>query len=176
MRKNTEKEFWDRVNKHGPKQPHMRTCCWVWTGATFRGGYGKFQYEDKSRVASRVAWFFATGRWPDPMALHRCDFTGCVRKLHLFEGDALVNNRDSRDKGRKADVSGDKNPSRRHPERVPRGENHPDAKFTQKLIDKMRALYSTGRYTQTELSERSGISRPQLCMILNNKAWRGLPK
>ena len=40
------------------------------------------------------------------------------------------------------------------------------------LVKHARKLYATGKFTQTEVSKRTGISRPQLCTILNRKAWR----
>ena len=169
---NTSKTFWARVNKRGPRQLHMRSRCWVWTANKDPEGYGRFHWQGKLRRATRVAWFLATGSWPTAGALHRCDYPPCVRFSHLFEGGALENNRDSHAKGRAADHRGDLNPSRRHPERVPRGEKHPKSKFTTNTIRVVRWLYANSTYTQADLAKRYGISRPQMCMILNRKAWR----
>lgn len=102
--------FWAKVNKHGPL-PHAEAVrvhpeiagmqCWLWTGATQPSGYGKIAVGNRvDRKAHRVAWFLATGLWPSPMALHKCDNRLCVRKLHLFEGTAGDNNRDCAAKGR----------------------------------------------------------------------------
>jgi hypothetical protein len=174
-RKNTARDFWARVDKRGPRQSHMRTRCWVWTANKDPDGYGRITWGNKTKRATHVSWFLAHGCWPTPMALHRCDVCGCVRPSHLFEGGALENNRDTHAKGRGADVSGNRNPSRRYPERVPRGEHHVFAKFTAATVRKVRALHATGKFTQVELAKRFKISRPHLCGLLKRKFWRHLP-
>jgi len=64
-------------------------------------GYGVFQWsEGISYRAHRLAWFLATGVWPDKLVLHRCDVRLCVRKSHLFTGTYTDNNRDMERKGR----------------------------------------------------------------------------
>lgn len=104
---NRRKLFWAKVNKRGPKMPHMRTRCWVWTGAIDkRYGYGFFHCPEMTpegkrsslHAAHRVAWFFKKGRAPVEHVLHRCDNPPCVR--HLFEGDHADNMRDRAKKGR----------------------------------------------------------------------------
>lgn len=168
---NTSKEFWARVNKNGPKQLHMRSRCWVWKGKTFKGGYGRFQYLGKARVASRVAWFLKTGQWPKG-ACHHCDVPGCVRFSHLFEGGPLENNRDCLTKGRKKTYPGDLNPSRRYPEKVKRGEQVALSKFTAAIIKEVREKYASGRFTQVELALMFNISKSHVCGIIKRRFWR----
>lgn len=169
---NTAQTFWSRVNKNGPRQPHMRSRCWVWVANLDRDGYGRITWQNKTKRATHVAWFLSTEQWPSPGALHRCDTRSCIRFSHLFEGGALENNRDTHAKGRNADIRGDRNPARKHPEKIRRGEQVYGAKFSASLVRRARKLYATGKFTQTEVSKQTGISRPQLCMILNRKAWR----
>ena len=106
--------FWKHVNKHGPF-PHTtavlvhpdikRTRCWLWTGAkTYPDGYGVIE-DQINKVwhklrAHRVAWFVATGKWPEKHALHKCDVPLCVRFSHLFDGSDADNLKDMKLKGR----------------------------------------------------------------------------
>jgi hypothetical protein len=96
--------FWEKVDLDGPWVPHMDTPCWVWTAHTDKDGYGRFKIavdgKWKGRTAHAVAFFLAEGRWGKPMVLHHCDNRLCVRRNHLFEGDADDNAKDMARKGR----------------------------------------------------------------------------
>lgn len=99
--------FWKYVNKNGPVPDHMPHLgnCWVWTGAIFRNnGRGKLQLRElgKVKLASHVAWFLETNRWPKlPLLIcHHCDNPLCVRFDHLFEGTKSDNALDAIRKGR----------------------------------------------------------------------------
>lgn len=74
--------------------------CWLWLGANSRG-YGQFKHRGAMRIASRVAYFLATG---DPLGglaiCHRCDNPQCVRPDHLFAATSQDNTKDSIAKGR----------------------------------------------------------------------------
>ena len=84
-----EERFWQKVNKSGPKQTHMKTRCWVWTTAT-RGGhekggsYGHFWDGEKFVQAHNYALRLAgrqahKGKQPD----HLCRIKTCVRTSHI---------------------------------------------------------------------------------------------
>lgn len=51
------------------------------------------------------------------------------------------------------------------------GQNHSQAKLTDSSIRIMRALYDSGTYTQRALCAMFGMSKAQVCMIVNRKAW-----
>lgn len=76
--------------------------CWVWTGASQVQGYGTIYVPERGEKirATHVAWFLEHGVWPELFMCHRCDNPSCCNPRHLFEGDALVNNRDAASKGR----------------------------------------------------------------------------
>ncbi len=89
--------------------------CWMWTGSTKAGGYGKMHYCGKERGAHRVALALFKGfDIESPLfALHTCDTPGCVNPEHLFPGTQTDNMRDASSKGRTRNVSdwaGAKNP------------------------------------------------------------------
>lgn len=117
--------FWRYVNKHGPVPPHCPAIgpCWLWVGA-LTGGYGVF-WQDGRAEAHRFSWQLNVGPIPDGLyVLHRCDVRACVNPGHLFLGTAAANSRDMVEKGRQGTPRGERNGSRTHPERVPRGERH----------------------------------------------------
>jgi predicted XRE-type DNA-binding protein len=63
---------------------------------------------------------------------------------------------------------GDKNPSRLHPEKLARGENHPRTKITDAVVQEIRALY--GQLNQSQLSKQFNISKTQIGRILRGES------
>ena len=104
-----DQRFWEKVSTYGP-EPDWRAClvhpeiaqtrCWLWTGALNDKGRGTIKVEGKDQKAHRVAWFLATGLWPESNVLHKCDITNCIRFSHLFEGTQKENAEDRELKGR----------------------------------------------------------------------------
>jgi len=95
-----EMRFWKRVDKNGPKQPHMKTRCWEWVGC-LTSGYGKMKDSDGvAKQTTHVSWFLRYGRWPDQFVLHKCDHPSCVRPSHLKLGTQKQNIADMWSRGR----------------------------------------------------------------------------
>lgn len=85
--------------------------CWLWTGATFRQGYGMFNLgrhhdgRQHTEFAHRVAYVLATGSdipagLPRYVVMHACDTPACVNPAHLSLGTQRDNLRDAVAKGR----------------------------------------------------------------------------
>lgn len=79
--------------------------CWIWTAATDRDGYGKFQYPGPDgqvhERAHRWAYEHFVGPIPDGhVVMHRCDTPSCVNPNHLDVGTPIENNDDKIAKGR----------------------------------------------------------------------------
>jgi len=110
------KRFWRYVDKSGSE-----TGCWEWTASRSVGGYGMFYPDARSKIgAHRFSWFLAFGPIAEGLQVcHRCDNRRCVRPDHLFLGTHQDNADDMKKKGRSA--SGERNGSRRYPERLRRG-------------------------------------------------------
>jgi HNH endonuclease len=83
--------FWRHVSRRGFDE------CWLWSGATGRGGYGVFTLwagqldceQELQTNAQRVAFRLIHGYWPEPFALHGCDNPPCCNALnpaHVREG------------------------------------------------------------------------------------------
>jgi hypothetical protein len=54
------------------------------------------------------------------------------------------------------------------------GEYHWHSKVTNEEVKRMRKMYKTGDYTQSDLSDIFGIHRGQISKILNHKSWKNI--
>jgi HNH endonuclease len=174
MRKLRLEDFWSFVNKRSGvfnTVDGKRSQCWVWTGPTYKFGYGRF-----AGYAHRIAWELTNGPIPEGLfGLHKCDNPPCVRPSHLFLGTRKDNSEDMKRKGRSA--VGDRNgmrkhPERRpfgarngshnHPERVARGDNHYMTKVRLQDRKRIKKLYATGKFLQRELGAMFGVTRASI--------------
>jgi hypothetical protein len=184
---NIERRFWSKVNKNGPTQPHMDSPCWEWTGAHNYQGYGRFGVDGINNHAHRVS-FMLRGAIPSGLCvLHRCDNPPCVRPDHLWLGTRADNIADMDAKGRrvfhsgpahanfgkpvKTPAFGDKNGSRRHPERLPRGSSHWHARVSEADVMSIRACASAGE-PLPELSVRFCVNYQTIWSIVRRRTWR----
>ena len=72
--------------------------CWLWAGATTKGGYGQFWDGNKVQLATR--WIMGVCGIEGVQVCHHCDNPGCVRPDHLFVGNRADNMNDASQKGR----------------------------------------------------------------------------
>ena len=159
-----EERFW----RHVEKTPG----CWRWTGAT-TNGYGIVYLGDrKHEGAHRFSYRLHVGSIPDGCGvLHRCDNPPCCNPDHLFTGTNQANMADRHAKGR--DARGDRNGSRIHPGRLPRGERSPRAKLTDAQVLEIRRRYAEGEM-QRDLAPVYGVSRSLIQAIVGRKVWKHL--
>lgn len=59
--------------------------CWLWMGATIRGGYGKMRYAGRFYLAHRIAWRLYRGTIAQVVG-QECGVTSCVNPQHLWTG------------------------------------------------------------------------------------------
>lgn len=159
--------FWSKVDQSGGPD-----ACWNWTAFRDRDGYGRFQISKKvGRTSHRVAWEMENGPIPDGLCvLHKCDNPACVNVSHLFLGTRLDNNKDRHRKGRngpRVRKYGDDNPSRKHPENLPRGEGHAHARINEDIVRKIRASSSPSCALVAEF----GLGESHVSRIRKHKLW-----
>lgn len=167
--------FWAKVNKDGPVPPHRPDLgqCWVWTASTASNGtalYGRFgtgsaaKRNQKCWLAHRFSWKLAHGECPDELHVcHHCDNPLCVRPDHLFLGDDFDNMQDCAAKGRHC--------AARHPERMPRGERHGEAKITEDQVREIRRRADAGE-AAWRIAADYGICKTNVRYIALRQAWK----
>lgn len=165
--------FWNKVKRceHGA----CRECCWEYQGSRNKKGYGKFSVRRGAwEIASRVAWQLIYGPLAGSVCvLHKCDNPPCCNPLHLFIGTIADNNSDMRAKGHSA--VGDRNGARRFPERLPRGDEHHQAKITYVIADAIRIAYDNGSASMHTLARKYGVSVSQVWNVIHHKTWVRMP-
>lgn len=128
--------------------------CWNWTGAKLWNGYGRLAPLDGEYLAHRASFAHHNGRIPDgAIILHSCDNRSCINPAHLRVGDRSENNLDAYARGRRPDLSGERNAN---------------AKLTAAQAD---AIRSDSR-TQAAIAQKYGVSTSLVSAIKNNTAWR----
>ncbi len=116
-------KFWSKVEK--------TDGCWNWKSGCDSDGYGRFGRPTGLCKSHRIAWTLSYGIIPPGLCvLHKCDNRACCRPDHLFLGTNADNTTDRTRKGRSA--SGDRSGRRLHPDRFPRGDDHPLRKNPEK--------------------------------------------
>lgn len=160
------RRFWTHVS--------VGDGCWMWTGTTFRRGYGYFWLGGRSISAHRYSYELHYGPFPQKfLVCHHCDTPGCVRPDHLFLGDHSANMRDCGKKGR---TGMQQYPERSffnglhdHPTRA-RGERINHAKLRDQDVVAIRALAKDG-LRSPEIARRFPVDESQIRRIVRGKAW-----
>jgi len=106
--------------------------CLLWTGAKYKDGYGCIGVGRGTALrVHRVTWELEHGPIPPGrLVCHKCDNPLCVNLEHLFLGSPLDNMRDMIQKGRHAQLA---------------GERHPSCKLTDAQVKEIRSLRTEGR-------------------------------
>lgn len=100
-----ESRFWAKVDRNGPLVKHMRSQCYLWTGAKSSNGYGVFSISEDGKwkrvSAHRFVYEMQVGSIPKGLdVLHSCDTKLCVNYRHLHAGTPKVNIFESIQRGR----------------------------------------------------------------------------
>lgn len=181
--------------------------CWLWTGHT-ANGYGRIRIGGRgepSPGAHVAAWEMASGETvpSDREIGHTCDIKICVRNDgvegtyevggveyrrigHLWLATHVANILDRDLKGRTA--SGDRSPSRLHPENRPRGENHPlrqhpelaargervgGVRLTEQAVREIRVRAAAGE-SMRRLAVAFGVDRRTITFVVRRRTWAWL--
>jgi hypothetical protein len=157
--------FWSKVDRNGPVPVHRPELgpCWLWQGARFKKGYGRFHIgsfaERYSVRANRVAWFISCGTDPgEGMVCHHCDNPPCSNPKHLFLGTNDDNMKDKMLKGRQA--SG-----------ILAGVRNGRAKINELDVVAIRTAVQQGE-TQAAVARRFGLSTNYVTYIIHKRRWK----
>ena len=131
--------------------------CWPWTAGTTPNGYGKFHVHGAALGAHRVSFWLEHGRWPEPMALHRCGNKACVNPTHIYEGDSKDNYVDSLNSGTAV-----------------HGEAHHMAKLRARDVRRIRELIAGTPATSSEIARAFDITPQLVSAIKHGRAWRNV--
>lgn len=122
--------------------------CWNWTGYKNKNGYGQMRSKGKMVSAHRFSYEHHKGTIPEGISvLHRCNNPACVNPEHLYLGDHKQNMKDRL-------MSGN----------YPRGEEHPNSKFTDDVVAMVRSESGTNK----AISQKYGVSVTQVRNIRSN--------
>lgn len=133
------------------------TQCWIWNGSVNQWGYGRTKTPlSKERAAHRLSFVLHNGQIGNGLlVLHKCDTPRCCNPQHLFLGTNTDNMRDMAAKGR-------------HSGR--RGETNNSAKLTRAGACDIRTAFAGGE-TVSSLSQRFGVSRRAIKLLLDGVTW-----
>lgn len=160
--------------------------CWPWMGGRLPKGYGHFTFRRKAIKAHRLSYFINTGIDPnESIVCHKCDNPPCCNPGHLFAGTHKSNAEDRSAKGRSA--FGDKNWTRKYPERIPKGNDHwmakkPHlirkgestgiAKITAEIAKAIRERHVPLVVTARHLAEEFGTTKHIVQDVLRRRTWK----
>lgn len=143
-----------RFMSHVEKQPTPNGC-WLWTGATYEGGYGCFVLKGDHIGTHRAIYEHCFGVIIDsPLTkwevCHECDTPACVNPAHLFTASHQGNAQDMVKKGRAG-----------------------AAKLTPDMVKEIKTRLRNGEKSE-KLRKEFGITQPTMWRLKNDKAWRGV--
>lgn len=126
-----------------------RTGCLLWTGPLFDGKYGGVYVDGVRLYVHRYVYSVHNGvtLTSQEHVLHRCDRHRCVEPDHLFLGSHQDNMADMGRKGRS------KSP------------------YTVETVLRVREMWSTKKYSQTEIGRRLGIPQTTVSGICRRSRW-----
>lgn len=128
--------------------------CWIWLGGTRRKGYGIVNINGKSQQAHRASYQISVGEIPQGLCVcHTCDNPPCVNPKHLFIGTHAENRRNAATKGR-----------------LPRGENHSQAKLLKEDVIAIVKLLALGK-SHSVIGKRFEVSAAMIGHINRRENW-----
>ena len=138
------------------------------------GGYGNTTFNGRKIPLHRKVYCVANGVPPESISglvvRHKCDNPRCINPDHLIVGTHQDNMNDMADRGRSNRIGWH---SVDHSQiEYCRGENKPNAVWTNDKVRECRALWASGDYKQTELAARYGCRQTDISRIVNRHAWK----
>jgi hypothetical protein len=183
--------LWPRLIHEDAERVPGLGLCWIWPGARNKTtGYGYLVVKRRGKRwhvdVHRLAYTLLNGPLPSKVFVcHHCDVELCCRPEHLFAGTHTDNMRDMQSKGRGA--IGDRNGSRVHIERIPRGDAHyfrlhPESiprgsarywrtNLTEADVLEIRRRYAAGGISQARLGKEYGLTQSTIGEMIRRETW-----
>lgn len=153
--------FWGKVDKDSSTIFYNGTCCWIWTGAKFVGGYGQMRMggrQGRLIKTHRISYEINVGELQgNILVCHHCDNPICVNPDHLFQGTHQDNADDKVSKNRSAVLAGEDNPS---------------SKLAYSQVVEIRNRYAIGNVTQRTLAKEFDVDQQVIWSIVNYRTWK----
>ena len=137
--------------------------CWIWTASKYRNGYGHFTIREgfnkyKSTLAHRLVFrlTYPSIDITNKVIRHACDNRSCVNPRHLLVGSQKDNIHDCINKGR-----------------FLHGTKHPNCKFTDEDIARIKGLYEQG-LSQRRIGALFGVRQQTIQRIVTGRRHRGI--
>lgn len=125
------------------------TGCHEWQDAKSKLGYGRLKVAGKPVIAHRHAYELVHGPIPDGLSvMHSCDNRSCVNPEHLSIGSHQQNMRDMARKGRTG-----------------------GAKLSPSDAQRLKDMWGTGQYAQTELAALFGVHQAHVSRTVRGERW-----
>ena len=133
---NKIEDFWNYVDKSGD--------CWIWQGRKDKDGYGWWWLNGKNVRPHRIAVELDGRQIVAPnVSRHLCNVRDCVNPKHIVVGTQKENVQDQLRLG-----------------------THAGLKYSDELVQKIRDEYEAGNIGQRKLSQKYGVSKSQVQMIV----------
>ena len=146
MRKNTEADFWSRVDKTSDPQG-----CWLWTGNIKNDGYGFMKWSGKAITAHRLAYLLSGHTIPEGLCLAHSEH--CIGKRHCCN-PAHLTPKTTRENAL---------------------DMHRDGTMICKLSpEQVLDIRSRVGQTQRAMAEEFGVDYTTIYKIIHNKRWSHL--
>lgn len=135
--------------------------CWIWTGSTIKGGYGRPSVNGRHILLHRLTWTLANGPIPKgrgyhgTCVLHQCDVPACCNPAHLFLGTNQDNMDDRNRKGRQN-----------------KGTAVNTAKLSEYDVISIRRKYAAGGISLKSLSIEYGMGETTIGALVHRKTWK----
>lgn len=148
--------FWSNV------QQASLDACWLWTGKSMQGKYGKFYAKVNGKPkyfsSSRAAFILHNGLPldldPKVLVRHSCDNPPCCNPNHLLLGTPKQNSEDMVTR------------NRNH-----KGSTHRNSKLNEEQVFEIRRLHSQ-KTSQAELSRLFGVDSQTIFNIVHRHSWK----
>jgi len=137
--------------------PVTESGCWLWTRPLLKSGYGQIRLNYKMYKSHRLSFeiFNKCSVLRPYFICHKCDIKACVNPDHLYIGTIYDNARDACLRGQQI-----------------KGEQVNNAVLTEGQVLKIRALFSTGKYSKAKLARLYKVSDDCIFGLITRRTWK----